>query len=71
MLDYRLREIIQVIPNQCGFVKRRETQRMRRTLAEKHREKKIHMTFLNLEKSFDKEPRELIWKALRIHKVLE
>uniref|UniRef100_A0A671L7T5 ribonuclease H n=1 Tax=Sinocyclocheilus anshuiensis TaxID=1608454 RepID=A0A671L7T5_9TELE len=40
---------------------------------EKHREKykTVHMAFLDLEKSFDRVPHNLIWRALRFHGVPE
>ncbi|VDO19488.1 unnamed protein product [Heligmosomoides polygyrus] len=41
------------------------------TLLEKHREKQksVHIAFLDLEKAFDRVPREVIWYALRQHNV--
>lgn len=76
ILDNRLRQIITITPNQCGFVKGRGTtdaMHAARLLLEKHRERNttIHMAFLDLEKAFDRVPHDLIWLALRSHGVPE
>ncbi|EYC10880.1 hypothetical protein Y032_0053g2350 [Ancylostoma ceylanicum] len=76
ILDSRLRDIVEVSRNQCGFVKKCSTTdaiHAVRLLTEKHREKKktVHLAFLDLEKAFDRVPRELIWLSLRAHGVPE
>ena len=76
VLDARLREIVKVTRNQCGFVKGCGTTdaiHAVRLLMEKHRErnKPIHMAFLDLEKAFDRIPHDLIWHAMRSHGVPE
>uniref|UniRef100_A0A914X4N9 Reverse transcriptase domain-containing protein n=1 Tax=Plectus sambesii TaxID=2011161 RepID=A0A914X4N9_9BILA len=76
IIDARLRKIISITPNQCGFVKGSGTTdaiHAARLLLEKHREKTkpVHMAFLDLEKAFDRVPHELIWHALRSHDVPE
>ena len=42
-----------------------------RKLMEKHRDarKDLFLVFINLEKAFDRVPRELIWLALRAHDI--
>ncbi|KAK6751745.1 hypothetical protein RB195_003280 [Necator americanus] len=42
-------------------------------LLQKHREKNrsVHLTFLDLEKAFDRVPHELLWMSMRSHKVPE
>uniref|UniRef100_A0A7I5E579 Reverse transcriptase domain-containing protein n=1 Tax=Haemonchus contortus TaxID=6289 RepID=A0A7I5E579_HAECO len=44
-----------------------------RLLLEKHREKRrpVHLAFLDMEKAFDRVPRDVIWYALRQHGVPE
>ncbi|RCN37939.1 hypothetical protein ANCCAN_16152 [Ancylostoma caninum] len=66
ILDSRLRDIVEIAPNQGGFVKNCSTTdaiHAVRLLTEIHREKRktVHLAFLDLEKSFDRVPRELIW----------
>ncbi|EYC25573.1 hypothetical protein Y032_0011g1280 [Ancylostoma ceylanicum] len=76
ILDSRLRAIVSTTPNQCGFVKGCGTTdaiHAARLLVERHREKNrsVHLAFLDLEKAFDRVPRDLIWMALRIHGIPE
>lgn len=76
ILDARLRNIVSITPNQCGFVKGCGTMdaiHAARLLMERHGEKrkKIHMAFPGLKKAFDRVPHELIWYALRAHGVPE
>lgn len=63
-------------PNQCGFVAGKSTSdaiQAMRILIEKHREarKDLHVIFIDLEKAFDRVPRDLIWAALRYHSIPE
>uniref|UniRef100_W5LYV5 Reverse transcriptase domain-containing protein n=1 Tax=Lepisosteus oculatus TaxID=7918 RepID=W5LYV5_LEPOC len=74
VLDAQLRTIVDISPNQCGFVRNCGTTdaiHAARLLMERHHEKRktIHMAFLNLEKAFDRVPHDLIWLALRQHHV--
>lgn len=76
ILNQRLREVIRLKINQCGFVKGTGTTDAifaARQLMEKHRERKqpLHLAFLDLEKAFDRVPHQLIWYALRDHEVPE
>ncbi|EYC40022.1 hypothetical protein Y032_0632g876 [Ancylostoma ceylanicum] len=76
VLDRRLRDIVGVTRNQCGFGKncrRINAIHAVRLLTEKHREKKktVHLSFLDLEKAFNRIPRDLIWPSLRAHRVPE
>lgn len=76
ILDRRLRELVDISRNQCGFVKGCGTTdaiHAARLLLEKHREKNkpIHLVFIDLEKAFDRVPRDVIWYALRQHGVPE
>ena len=76
ILDTRLRQIITITSNQCGFVKGCGTTdaiHAARLLLERHREKNkpVHVSFLDLEKAFDRVPHELIWHSLRSHGVPE
>ncbi|EYC26828.1 hypothetical protein Y032_0010g985 [Ancylostoma ceylanicum] len=65
VLDRRIRDIVSLSTNQCGFVPRCGTTdaiHVARLLSEKHREKQKapHIAFLDLEKAFDRLPHELI-----------
>ncbi|EYB87852.1 hypothetical protein Y032_0256g368 [Ancylostoma ceylanicum] len=76
IIDRRIRDIIRVSTNQCGFVANCGTTdaiHAARLLIEKHREKQkpLHLAFLDLEKAFDRVPHEAIWYALRWHGVPE
>jgi len=74
VLDARLRHIVTITPNQCGFVKGSGTSDVIhavRILLERYQERDltIHTSFLDLEKVFDGVPHELIWHSLRSHGV--
>ncbi|KAK6756135.1 hypothetical protein RB195_014491 [Necator americanus] len=74
VLEARLRKIVSVSLNQCGFVKDCSTIdaiHAVRILLEKHREKNrsVHLAFLDLEKAFDRVPHELLWMSMRSHRV--
>ncbi|EYC44370.1 hypothetical protein Y032_0463g1909 [Ancylostoma ceylanicum] len=76
IIDRRIREIVQLSSNQCGFVPGCGTTdaiHAARLLIEKHREKKkpLHLAFLDLEKAFDRVPHEVIWYALRLQGIPE
>ncbi|KAK6742925.1 hypothetical protein RB195_010287 [Necator americanus] len=76
VLEARLRKIVSVSLNQCGFVKDCRTINAIhavRILLEKHREKNrsVHLAFLDLEKAFDRVPHELLWMSMRSHRVPE
>ena len=76
VIDQRLRTIVRLNVNQCGFVRGCGTTDAifaARQLLEKHQEKRkpLHMAFLDLEKAFDRIPHDLIWYSLRDHNVPE
>jgi len=76
VLDSRIRQLVQLSQDQCGFVGGKSTIdaiQSLRILMEKHRDasRDLHMIFVDLEKAFDKVPRDLIWTALRARKVPE
>lgn len=76
IIDARLRKIVSITQNQCGFVKGSGTMYTNHTahlLLEKHRvkTKPVHMAFLDLEKAFDCVPYTLIWHTLQSHNVPE
>ncbi|ETN71743.1 hypothetical protein NECAME_19189 [Necator americanus] len=70
-LEARLRKIVSVSLNECGFVKDCSTIdaiHAVRILLEKHREKNrsVHLAFLDLEKASDRVPHELLWMSHRV-----
>lgn len=76
VIDSRLRAIVNVSPQQCGFVRGKSTSDAifaARQLVEKFSEKKapLHLAFLDLEKAFDRTPHAAIEAALRAHEVPE
>ncbi|XP_050664207.1 uncharacterized protein LOC126964922 [Leptidea sinapis] len=69
-MNNRLKHLINVTPNQCGFVTERSSPdaiQTVRILLEKAKSNKsnLHMVFIDLEKAFDHVPRDLIWESLR------
>ncbi|VDP57400.1 unnamed protein product [Heligmosomoides polygyrus] len=76
IFERRIREIVRLSDNQCCFVSGYGTIdaiHAARLLVEKHREeqKPVNIAFLDLEKAFDRVPREVIWYSLRQHNVPE
>uniref|UniRef100_A0A914WJ69 Reverse transcriptase domain-containing protein n=1 Tax=Plectus sambesii TaxID=2011161 RepID=A0A914WJ69_9BILA len=76
IINARLRDITEIAANQFGFMPGRSTTDAifaLRILTEKFREKKqqLHLTFLDMEKAYDRVPRKLIWWALRKKNVPE
>lgn len=70
IINAHLRKIVSISPNQCGFVRGSGTTdaiQAIRLLLERHRGEKnqpVHMAFLDLEKAFDRMPRDLIRHSL-------
>ena len=74
VIEHRLRAITRVSMNQFGFMPGRSTMEaifLIRQVMERYREKKkdLHMVFIDLEKVYDKIPRNVMWWALDKHKV--
>ncbi|XP_063533678.1 uncharacterized protein LOC134743977 [Cydia strobilella] len=76
VINKRISNISQVSPNQFGFTASRSTTdaiQTIRIMMEKYRinNQDLHLTFIDLEKAFDRVPRKLVWQALRTQQVPE
>jgi hypothetical protein len=74
IIEHRLRGVTNVTENQFGFMSGRSTIEaifLVRQLMERCREQKkgLHMIFIDLEKTYDKVSRNVMWLALQKHKV--
>ena len=76
VIDARLRKNVKIGEQQYGFMPGRSATDAifgLRILAEKYREgqKELHCVFIDLEKAYDRVPRDEVWHCLRMAKVAE
>ena len=70
IIDRRLREETRISEEQFGFMSGRSTTdaiSILRFTMEKHREKQkgLHLVFIDLEKAYDRVPRQEVWRCMR------
>ena len=67
VIEHRLRQNVKILENRFGFMPGRlttEAIHLLRQLMERFREKNLHMIFIDLEKTYDKVPRKVLWWTL-------
>jgi hypothetical protein len=74
VIEHRLGGMTHITMNQFGFILGRSTMEaifLIRQVMERYKDQKkdLHMVFIDLEKAYDKIPRNIMWRALDNHKV--
>ena len=71
IIEARINKEVTTAEQQFGFMPGRSTNLFLRMLLEKWTERTVHCAFIDLEKAYDRVPREELWECLQLAKTSE